>query len=223
MNESALWKELIHHAFVEKLEEDFPNSREHIVCSSLHYARLGTIIGTCVGPNRRPTWRRGRLVLVALIAAIVFLSGCAVLAYREELGRLLFVSFENRVEMTYSSDTGDEISGSYYLPTALPSGYIQEEARAGYAEYRSADGNWLRFEQDRKDRVVYTTDTDVTVKNAITLHEMTVQYILVDGLHIYLWDRGADAFSLTSNIALTEEQLCMIIEGLTEMKQEDMT
>ena len=216
MDESALWKELIHRAMIEKLEEDPLGRRERIVCSPSHYARMGTIIGVGVGPIRRPTWRRMRLAFVALIAAVVFLSGCAVLAYREKLGQLLFVGFENRIEMTYSSGTADESSERYDLPATLPGGYVQEEALAGYAQYRTADGDWLRFEQDRKEGVIYTTDTDVTRKETMTVQKITVQYLSVDGLHIYLWDRDADAFSLTSNTVLTEEQLGTLMESLTE-------
>ena len=215
MSEAVLWKNLINRAFVESLEGE-RIEQEHAVCSDEHYERMKKIIGVYAKPRRQCRYQYKRFFLIALIAVLVFLSGCAVVVYAEDIGQLLFKKIDDGFEMSYAPTTYDTTEHVQYLPGVLPDGYTRTDAQelAGYAEYHMPDGEWFRFEQDHKNNVIYTADTDMKVQGKIKVAKTVVQYIAVDDLHMYFWENKADAFRIVSTTAWGERELALVIGNL---------
>lgn len=208
-----LFKQAISEGLSEKLDSVVNNCTEKIVCSDRHELAMRTIVYGKADTKR--TWSpRARRLIAILIAAALLLTSCAVI-FRNEIREIINEFF---VQLTYpNAEEGETIEEVYEL-SYLPEGYYLNvenirPMRVQY-EFTNESGDCICFEQKLKDGTSFVFDSERGYSQISEIQDYAVYYRNVNAKHVYVWDNGKYAVSLTSNVELSNEEIVSILCGI---------
>lgn len=202
---------LLRQAFIDATLElaDECATGETIDCSARHRKRLRSM-GISVGIANRTK------ILIALIAAAVLLTGCAV--FREQIAGLLLTFGNGFVNIEGStSDAPREIEHAY-TATYLPEGFVEVERVEEWYKvetvWKNADGEQIYLLQWIIDGAIFDADTKYSEYSKIELEQFDVFNIEGEGYSIYYWSDNSYMFQLQALPRLDKETALNIIKGL---------
>ena len=202
---------LLRQAFIDATLElaDECATGEAIDCSVRHRKRLRSM-GISVGLANRTK------ILIALIAAAVLLTGCAV--FREQIAGLLLTFGNGFVNIEGStSDAPIEIEHAY-VATYLPEGFVEVERVEEWYQvktvWENANGDSIEIYQDVIYGSGFAADTKYSEISKIELEQFDVFNIEGKGYSIYYWSDNLYVFQLQALPRLDKDAALNIIKGL---------
>jgi hypothetical protein len=182
---------------------------EAIDCSARHRKRLRSM-GISVGLANRTK------ILIALIAAAVLLTGCAV--FREQIAGLLLTFGNGFVNIEGStSDAPREIEHAY-AATYVPEGFVEVERVEEWYQvktvWENANGDSIEIYQDVIYGSGFGADTKYSETSKIELEQFDVLNIEGKGYSIYYWSDNLYVFQLQALPSLDKDAALNIIKGL---------
>ena len=178
--------------------------------SAEHRKRMRSM-GIAIGLSTRAK------ILIALIAAAILLTGCAV--FREHITGLLlsfgdgFVNIEGEV----NPNAPKEIEHAY-VATYVPEGFTQVEREEDWdlvtTVWESSNGSRIELTQGVLAGVTFDADTKYAENSKIESNGMTIFTVLGNEYSIYFWSNELYAFKLRTNFNANEETIVEIINNL---------
>ena len=210
MNESKLlFRQVLIDATLE-LADDLRDSKrvEYSAKHRKHMRSMGVSIG----------WSAKTKILVALIAAAILLTGCAV--FREHISEFILSFGEGfiNIEGASNPDAPREIQHAY-VPTYIPEGFTEVERVEEWYQvktiWENAEGKQIKLLQGTLEGTLIT----------LYREENTYKKISSDGLNILVYKHNDKhyscicsthmyVFNLTVYDSLTEEAIVMIFSSL---------
>ena len=209
MTESRM---LLKQAFIDATLElsDECYTEERIRYSALHRKRLRSM-GISTGISGRAK------LLIAIIAAAILLTGCAI--FREEIKGLI-LSFGDgflNVEGEVNPDAPKEIEHAY-VATYIPEGFVEVEREEEWYQvktvWENANGDSIEIYQDVIYGSGFGADTKYSETSKIELEQFDVFNIEGKGYSIYYWSDNLYVFQLQALPRLDKDAALNIIKGL---------
>ena len=210
--------EAISEGLVLKYEDEMSTIEKHPRCSKRHYEKMSEILGFKVKAPRRIT-KKGMAAI--LLAAALLLTGCAV--FRNEIRDFFVEIYETFVKVTFDKEQDEilNISDAYKLSFMLE-GYTQTDEKITPSmvryKYMNAEEHIITFEQIPLDGSNYRLDANHGDYIFMTIGEYRILYKYTDQKYLYIWNDGKYAMSLHSDVALTEDDIANILDGIKSDK-----
>ena len=214
-NNLELFKQALTEAVSNKFDNTAASCTEEIVCSERHKLAMRAIVyGKC---DTKRTWSpRMKRIIAILVAAALLLTSCGII-FRNEI-REVFEEFF--VRLTYSDEetTGNKLEDVYKLEY-LPNGYILkaekiEPLRVNY-EFVNENNDQMYFEQRVLDGSYFFTDIESGYSKIADIEEYEVYCRYNNHNYIYIWNNDKYSFSIMSNQKISNEDIVLIIDGIT--------
>lgn len=213
-----LFKQALNEAWDNKIRREVESCTEEIVTSERHKAAMQAILDGTYGKSAK--WKLTRAKVVAiLVAAALLLASCAVI-YRNEIRDLVEEIFEDFSKTTYSDEGADEDAlKEVYELSYVPEGYVLEESvitplRVKYV-FVNIKNDTIIFEQRVLDYSSFAFDVESGYALWLSDNELDIYYKITKESHFYLWNDGHYSIELRSNIPISDEELILIIRGIT--------
>lgn len=214
----ALFCQAICEGLVQKYEAEMALCPEPIQCSEEHLRQMNEIIEGHARAVRLARLKR-RIAAAMVAAALLMLTACTVYAYRKEIKKLFVKVYETSIKLFYDDEAmPDKMISEYYTLSYVPEGYeLTEKVRlssAGSETWYTADGKYIVFEQLVCDGTIYSIDSE-TGETTMIVCGTTEVYYRITQIHTYIWNDGTYSFMLSASTLLTNDEVELIIAGLT--------
>ena len=217
MDESnlELFKQAISEGLSEKFDSVVDSCTEKIVCSEKHNIAMRTIVYGKA--NTKRTWSpRMKLIIAILIAAALLLTSCGII-FRDEIREVIEEFFASITFSESESDT-NTIEEVYEL-TYLPEGYTLEKENIYdlCVTYKFVDknNNVIIFEQRVFERTSFTIDSEKGYSHIKEIDAVNIYSRYTGENYLYIWNDGQYSLSLKSNKELSNDEIVLILDGLT--------
>jgi hypothetical protein len=210
-----LFKQAISEGLSEKFDSIVDNCTEEIVCSDRHKLAMRTIIYGKADTKKALSPKMKRIIAI-IVAAALLLTSCGII-FRNEI-REVFEEFF--VKLTYSGDvTSGNIIEQIYELTYLPEGYnlTYKNVRPLRIkwEYTNETNDMIQFEQHITGGSEFAVDSESGYSQIKEIKEYDVYYRFTEEYHNYIWSNNKYTFHLTSDQKLSNEEIELIIKGMT--------
>lgn len=213
--QQALWE-----ATGNVYDRELAECTEDAKCSRRHYAKMRKILGVAVLPATTRAIKIKKRVIVALVAAVLLLTGCTVYAYREKIREFIETVFEDYVRVTYHNGEEDPVEATiseYYTLGYVPEGYeltktFELPVQAQYM-WSGQDGAYILLEQCHVDSGLFVMDNEIEGWEVMQIGNHNVHHC-VSNAYYYLWNDGVYAYRLTASESWGEQVLSDMIENL---------
>ena len=210
-----LFKQAISEGLSNKFDNIANSCTEEIVCSEKHKLAMRTIVSGKIDAKRAPSPKARRIIAI-LVAAALLLTSCGII-FRDQIREIFEDLF---VKVTYKDDlTEGEIIEEVYTLTYVPEGYELEEEkitplRVNY-NYSNKNGDIIYFEQRNITNSNFIIDSEYGYSKITEIEDYDVYYRFTNTNHIYVWSNDKYSLNLKSSIHLSNEEIVLIIEGIT--------
>ena len=210
-----LFKQAISEGLSEKFDSVADSYTDEIICSEKHKLAMRTIVYGKADTKRTWSPKMKRIVAI-LVAAALLLTSCAVI-FHNEIREIIDELFAKYV---YSGDDNgiDTIEEVYEL-TYLPEGYTLEKDIISHTTvkhiYKNHQGEVIKFEQRILDGSDFTVDIESGYSHIKEISAVNIYYRYTGENHIYIWQNSEYYFSLKSSRELSNEEIVLILDGLT--------
>ena len=213
-----LFKQALNEAWDNKIRREVESCTEEIVTSERHKVTMQSILdGTY---DKSAKWKLTKAKVIAiLVAATLLLASCAVI-YRNEIRDIVEKVFEDFCKATYSDEGADEdaIEDIYEL-SYVPEGYVLEESvitplRVKYV-FVNIKNDTIIFEQRVLDSSNFLFDIESGYTLWVSDNELDIYYKSTKEYHYYLWNDGFYSIRIKANTPISNEELNLIIDGIT--------
>ena len=215
--DEALFKQALTEGVSNRFSRQIESCTETVICSRRHRVAISKIIND-VRKQSHAVSLRMRKIIAILVAAVMLLVSCAVV-YRDEIRDFIEEIYESFVKINYSDgdDQGAQIEDVYGL-TYIPEGYRLEDefSSTGLSRLKFSDsnGNILLYEQRVLDTANFYADIENGYTKIVDISIYDVYYKKTKQQTYYMWNDGKFSLVLISKIALPDEELKLIIEGI---------
>ena len=217
MNKSnlELFKQALNEGVSNRFDAMAAECHDKIECSEHHTQTMQTIVYGAPHAKRTSSSKKRRLIAL-LVAAALLLTGCGIL-FRHEIREIIEDLY---VKLTYGDEgaAGNKIEDVYQLGY-VPEGYSlqYEKIRAVRVQYRFENQNrdCIWFEQRPLDTVDYIVDTENGYSRINEIEGYVIYYRYTNERHVFLWNDGVCSMRLSSNTALSNDEILLILEGMT--------
>lgn len=216
-NNTVLLKRIITEGFNQRIDDTLSARIKGVECSKKHSEAMGAIVEGRVTGNVVWTTKMRRVVAL-LVAALLLLTGCAVVYHEEIFGFFKEIS-DSAIRFTaeVENEPLKKIEEIYEL-SYLPEGYTLEESAnliiAIHNTYVDDNGNKMTFSQ----RIAGSGKGGVSNENTNINYHVVKKYEIVEVIgsinYIYIWHDGAYEMELNSVERISIEQLEMIMDGI---------
>ena len=204
-----LFRQALIDATIE-LADDL-RDRTRIDYSAKHRKRMRSM-GVAIGLSTKAK------VLIALIAAAILLTGCAV--FREHITGLL-LSFGDgfvNVEGDVNPDAPKEIEHAY-VATYVPEGFVEVEREEEWYQvktvWENAEGKQIILLQSILNGSIISLDSEKTAYEMITYNKLKIlTYKHSDSRFSYIYSNSEYLFDVRVYGVLPEEDICMFFDRL---------
>ena len=216
-NGNELLKQAISEGLSLRFQDEIDGCTEEIVCSRRHKRAMAAILrgdkadGKLLSPKLRK-------IIAILVAALLVLASCAVV-YKIGVRDIVESVKEFFIGLTYSEDEpeGSTIDEVYEL-TYIPEGYVLEKRNITNTVARTVFSdlydNKIFFEQRTVDNTNFFVDSDDGFSLILENNGYKIYYRNSNNLHHYTWNNGKEAFKISANNEITEDELILIIKGM---------
>ena len=216
--ERALFSQALREGLAGKFEAELAQCPGPIQCSEEHLRKMNEIIEDHARAARIARLKR-RIAAAMVAVALLMLTACAAYVYRREIKKLFVKVYETSIELFYDDEAmPNKMISEYYTLSYVPEGYeLTEKVRlssAGSETWKTADGEYIVLEQFVWDGANYWIDAEMGETTVTTFESIEVYYRATQ-LHTYVWNDGTYSFILSSSSFLTNEEIGLIIDGLT--------
>lgn len=215
-NNTVLLKRIITEGFNQRIDDTLSARIKGVECSKKHSEAMGAIVEGRITGNVVWTTKMRRVVAL-LVAALLLLTGCAVV-YHEEIysfiTRITDISVDYTVE---DADTTLKAVEEIYELTYLPDGYTLTESvnltNVIYNTYNNDEGKQLIFTQFLTTVKGSMSNENSTI-NYYTVKNYEVIELIIDVSYSYIWNNGRYLMNLNSPDRISMEELEMIMDGI---------
>lgn len=204
-----LFRQALIDATIE-LADDLQDGKR-IAYSAEHRKRMRSI-GIAIGLSTKAK------VLIALIAAAILLTGCAI--FREHITGLLlsfgdgFVNIEGEV----NPDAPKEIEHAY-VATYIPDGFTEVEREEDWylvkTVWENPEGTQIILLQSILNGSIISLDSEKTAYEMITYNKLKIlTYKHSDSRFSYIYSNSEYLFDVRVYGVLPEEDICMFFDSL---------
>lgn len=218
MNKSnlELFKQALNEGVSNRFDAMAAECTDTIECSEHHTRAIETIVYGKTEFKRTCSSKKRRLIAL-LVAAALLLTGCGIL-FRHEIREI----FEDLyVKLTYGDEgaaAGNKIEDVYQLGY-VPEGYSLRYERIRLVrvqyEFQNQDGEYIWFDQRPIDTTNYVVDTESGYSKINEIDGYEVYYRYTNGRHVFVWNDGTCSMRLSSSAALSNDEIILILEGIT--------
>jgi hypothetical protein len=217
-SEKKLFAQAVAEGLVEKYDAQIATIDENVVCSKRHNRRMQRIL-----EGKSPT--NGRIskktIGAILLAAALLLTGCTAYVFRNEIRDFFVTAYDSFIKVTFDNDgqDGEDRIEDVYYPSYVPEGYelITEDVSSLVVVYiyRNPEGDVLMFEQYLLDESNHFIDSEHGTAELRTIDDYNFYYKTIDQQYHYIWNDGKYAMILTSDAAISDEDLIKLFNGFT--------
>lgn len=220
----AYFVKALNEAINRKMEEEMADCREDASTSLRHKIIMKKIAkGKCFEETDKVRITK-RTILIAIIAAMLALTSCAlVIIYREKIGGFIESIYQDCVHISPDSKSTEE-ENQYpkeieriYEFTYIPEGYEFKKGTTYYFSvvniYEDADGNELKLKQEIVSSADFKTNSQNSYRKAFDVGDKEV-YCRSDILNNYVCQTYDYVFQIHSEEKLSEDELQKIIMGI---------
>ncbi len=217
-----LFKKAIGEAFIRKFDHELLKNIETAQCSEQHTQKMTAIIEK----GRKRTGKK-KWIITLLVAAAIFLTGCTVYVFREDIRDFVEEVFDKHIKVTYNDQDAPvapaEITENYTL-TVLPEGYVLVDEFfspfVNTCKWKNDENISITFEQCVLDNANFALDAEQGETMTINIGQYTVYYRFNAEMqeHYYIWNDGKYAFKIFSSQKFEKNTLNQLIRGV-EIKQ----
>ena len=211
-----LFKQALSEGLNLRIQSGITSCAEKLICSKEHRAAMAEILG---GTYKKPlTWSSTRTKIAAiLVAAMMLLAGCTVL-YKDEIRDFIEHIYEEYIEISFSDGKYNDRITQIYELTYVPEGYELNDSYSSATKVRyvfsNQQGDELIFSQSPLNTSYgYNNEGDYSSK-VIIINDYAVYCIKTDINYTYLWNNGKHSMQISTNTAISTEELRLIIEGI---------
>ena len=210
-----LFKQAISEGLSNKLDKTANSYDEEIVCSEKHKLAMRTIVYGETPAKKQ--WSPGKKRAVAiLVAAALLLTSCGII-FRNEI-REIFEEFFASVTF-YGDESNPTTLEEIYILSYIPDGYAldKEITSPVCVQYTFVDenSNIIKFEQRNLSDTSFVLDSESGYSKIIDIEEYNVYYRYTAKNNCYVWTDEKYSLTITSNTALPNEEIVLIIEGIS--------
>jgi hypothetical protein len=218
-NDRELFKKALSEAMAQKYDEELAGCEENAICSQKHYDKMQKIIGRNIcHPKKRLTKKS----LIAIIVAVaLLLTGCtATYIYRDEIRDFVEEIYEEFIKLTYDDEEQNPVGGikEQYELTYVPEGYEKTNEKITslyiYYEYTNVNKDKLTFHQNPLDGSNFYFDNEQGDTTVYEYHEYKIYCRILDSTYHYTWNNGIYSLTINSSVALTNDELNSIVDGI---------
>jgi hypothetical protein len=217
-SEKKLFAQAVAEGLVEKYDAQIATIDENVVCSKRHNRRMQRIL-----EGKSPT--NGRIskktIGAILLAAALLLTGCTAYVFRDEIRDFFVTAYDSFVKVTFDNDgqDGEDRIEDIYYPSQILAGYelVLEETNSLVVryQYKNSEGNILIFEQYLLDESNHFIDSEYGTAELRTIDNYNFYYKTIDQQHHHMWNDGKYALVLTSDIAISDDDLVKLFGGFS--------
>lgn len=150
-------------------------------------------------------WRVRRLILVAIIAALMA-SAMSVQAIREPIVNFLLDVYEICTDIIFQNSVTEEREGELFIPDP-PEGYVEvsrlEHTSLVEAEYKSEE-ECVHYTQFHQESMTLSTDTEDASVDVKEIAGYTAFLYSNKGYNSIVWSDGKFAYELNSTCSMDE-------------------
>lgn len=216
-NNIALFKLALIEGLSNRIDRQIADCTESIEPSPAHDRAMNKII--TAAKKKALYFTRLRRAVAILVAAALLLTGCAVV-YRDEIREFIEEIYESFLALNYTDNVeNDEEIADIYELTYLPDGYSLKktylfQTKVKYLFENSA-GNRICYEQRVLDSFSFYADVESGYKKMIDgIASYDIYYKETKEYIHYVWNDGKYIFKLTFDVAISIEELKLVIEGI---------
>lgn len=222
--DKELFGEALLEAMARKYDREMAACTESAVCTDAHYQAMSRIIGVNVTGRTGRRCISRRAVVAIILAAALLLSGCTIYVYRNKIWNFVERFYEKHIVVSVERNnlqrTSNTITEVYAL-TYVPEGYVMVEEQIVpidvFCQFKDGNNHSIIFKQKRLDTAQFYLD--VQHQDAIIFdNEYKIYYRKVNNTHHYIWCDEKYAMIIQSDIALSEDVLTLMIQGITVKK-----
>lgn len=224
-----LFGDAVLNGIINRFEKEVSRNQENDLCSEAHKEVLCDLIRqSCVDEKRRSKIR----LIAALVAAALFLVGCAAYVYRNEIGSFVETVFEEYVNVGFSDVKGDvsfngkenndnyatEIEEVYEL-SYVPAGYelidlFINDTYVAYT-YGNDNGSVILFDQCPLG-VSYSIGIDNDLDDVTVIEHNGIEYYARStGIMVhYVWHDEDYAMVLDVPSEISQDEVFKIIDKI---------
>ena len=219
-------RELLRQALVEVLAEKYNDelavAPEITGWSDSHQKAMERIIRQVAVEERKKAHRRWLVAI--LVAAALLLTACAAYVHRGEIRAFVEKVYDTYIHVAYHE--GDEAEDNkkleeFYTLGYVPEGYelVEQITTRFVNQYRWANdaGEYLIFEQHDLAGVNYMVNSEFGEIRVVTCGEYEV-YGQAAGAATYVWNDGRYAYKIKSSVAISDDALNEMVNGLVAVK-----
>ncbi len=213
LSDRELFGMLCDQVLEKHFQEQAPFEVMDCRCRRSHFKKLSKIMGCSV--NGHVLFSK-KLLIAILAAAIVFLAGCTVFIYRDQIKGLITEFFEEYVLVTTEAAyKKPKIEETYYLGY-IPEGFEKAEEKhlsyKVYYKYANSDGDSIIFFQLSDSETRINTEDSNTKDFQIDDRSIFIQYN--QDTVVYMWNENGYFMNLCTNDKLSEENIQSIIKNI---------
>ena len=156
-------------------------------------------------------------ILIAVIAAALLLTGCAI--FHEQIAGLILSFGDGFVIIEGDKNNAPEEIEHAYVATYIPEGFTEIER---VEDVFFCNTKWVNEEKERyflltQDTVYsssYDVDTEHSTSVPVYINDLCVLKINNKGFSFYYWEYRGYLFSITANFELDDYTFSLILNGL---------
>ena len=213
-----LFKQAISEGLSERFDSVVKKCTDEIVCSEKHKIAMRTIVYGKIDTKR--SWSpKMRRIIAILVAAALLLTSCGII-FRNEIREIFEDVCDFFIAVTYTEDNSNNtVIDEVYELGYLPEGYslnaeIIRPVGVQY-EFISKNGDYIWFDQKTIDGTDFYVDSESGYTQISEIQDYAVYYRNINSKHVYVWNDGKYSFKLSSVNLITNEELLLILEGVT--------
>lgn len=218
-NDRELFKKALSEAMAQKYDEELAGCEENAICSQKHYDKMQKIIGRNIcHPKKRLTKKS---LIAIIVAAALLLTGCtAAYIYRDEIRDFVEEIYEEFIKLTYDDEEQNPVGGikEQYELTYVPEGYEKTNEKITpifvHYEYENGDGEKITFSQNPLDGSNFYFDSEQGYTKVYEYGEYKIYCRILDSTYHYTWNNGIYSLTINSSVALTNDELNSIVDGI---------
>lgn len=219
--EKRLFGKAILQALKEKYQEELDACDFTAECSEAHKKAMEKIIADFDAKEKHK--KKIRLIAL-LVAAALFLTGCAVYVYRDAIREFVEHIYETYIMVDFDSEDKNQNSVNsieeVYTLTYVPEGYelVQELKTNVIVTYRweNDNGDSLIFEQLILDSSKFILDVEHGETIEVLGNDKIVYHRVIESSHCYIWNDSKYSMTIKSSVELEREDLINIFNNISQ-------